>query len=64
MKRSEKFFPEESFLDKSELVSEIRVPKNLMYLADKLPRPNYDLDAKHMFKNKSENRMKLPKLNS
>ncbi|CDW81470.1 protein kinase domain containing protein [Stylonychia lemnae] len=61
MKRSEKFFPEEVFNDKSTLVQEIRVPKNLMYLTDKLPGPNYEEKGK-FYKNRSEVKIKLPKL--
>jgi hypothetical protein len=65
MKRREKFFPEEAFVDKSTLVSEIRVPKNLMYLTDKLPGPNYEtptaLNMRNS-KNKTEVKLKLPKL--
>jgi hypothetical protein len=35
-----------------------------MYLTDKLPGPNYDISKRKaaMFKNKSESKMKLPKL--
>ncbi len=66
MKRSEKFFPEETFLDKATLVSEIRVPKNLNFLTDKLPGPNYDISSgnRKINKNRSEIKMKLPKLNN
>ena len=39
VKRVEKFFPEETFFDKSTLVKEIKVPKNFMYLTDRLPGP-------------------------
>ena len=60
-KRIEKFFPSEFVSDKSTLVQEIKVPKNLMYLTDKLPGANYE-SAKSMFKNKSESKFKLPKL--
>lgn len=62
MKRSEKFFPEETFNDKYTMFSEIRVPKNLMYLTDKLPAANYD--SGKMYKNKSEAKFKLPKLHN
>lgn len=42
-KRIEKLFPEEQFYDShSALLSTIRVPKNLLYLTDRLPKPNYD----------------------
>jgi len=42
VKRIEKYFPEETIFDKSQLVNEIRVPKNLMYLTDRLPQGTYD----------------------
>jgi len=42
IKRSEKFFPEDTLLNNSTLFSEIRVPKNMMYLTDKLPAANYE----------------------
>lgn len=29
------------------LLSTIRVPKNLLYLTDRLPKPAYDSDARH-----------------
>lgn len=61
IKRSEKYFPEKTIHDKSTLVSEIKVPKNLMYLTDKLPCPNYENQAK-ISKNRSEAKLKLPKL--
>ena len=60
IRRSEKFFPEDTFLSNSTLFSEIRVPKNMMYLTDKLPGPNYENPA--MYKNKSEAKLRLPKL--
>ncbi len=63
MKRSEKFFPEEAMTHKTPvMVNEIKVPKNLMYLTDKLPAPNYD--SKKVYKNKSESKFKLPKLDN
>ncbi len=41
-KRMAQFFKEEEFDDtKSILLSTIRVPKNLLYLTDRLPKPNY-----------------------
>jgi hypothetical protein len=41
-KRTEKLFPQE-FLYESQtsLLNTIRVPKNLLYLTDRLPKPNY-----------------------
>jgi hypothetical protein len=29
------------------LLSTIRVPKNLLYLTDRLPKPNYDTEEKN-----------------
>lgn len=41
-KRTEKYFPEDEWYDKqSILLSTIRVPKNLLYLTDRLPKPKY-----------------------
>ena len=48
--------------DKSTLAPEIRVPKNFMNLTDKLPTANYEEPI--FFKNKSEAKLKLPKLTS
>jgi hypothetical protein len=67
LKKIEKFFPEENLFDKSAMIQEIRVPKNLMYLTDRLPGPSYEevshsLMQKNMNKNKSESKFKLPKL--
>ena len=42
-KRIEQYFgPDELYDTKSILLSTIRVPKNLLYLTDRLPKPNYD----------------------
>jgi hypothetical protein len=43
-KRIDKYFPNENiFYDShSALLSTIRVPKNLLYLTDRLPKPNYE----------------------
>jgi len=45
-KKVQKLFPEDFFYDtdqtKMNLLSTIRVPKNLLYLTDRLPKPNYD----------------------
>jgi NIMA (never in mitosis gene a)-related kinase len=44
----EKLFPEDFFYEvdmkKFNLLSTIRVPKNLLYLTDKLPKPNYSTE--------------------
>ena len=41
-KRIERYFPESEWIDKqSVLLSTIRVPKNLLYLTDRLPKPKY-----------------------
>ena len=66
MRKVEKLFPElmnHSEKLKCQLVSEIRVPKNLMYLTDKLPAASYDFEPESkIHKNKSEIKFKLPKL--
>lgn len=59
-RRADKFLPEDILYDKNHLVPEIRVPKNFMYLTDRLPMSNYE--DPYMFKNKSEAKLKLPKL--
>jgi hypothetical protein len=43
-KRIDKLFPaEDQFYDsQTDLLNTIRVPKNLLYLTDRLPKPNYD----------------------
>ncbi len=42
-KKIEQIFGEEMLYDtKSILLSTIRVPKNLLYLTDRLPKPNYE----------------------
>ena len=42
-KRIEKLFPQDMMHESShQLLSTIRVPKNLLYLTDRLPKPNYD----------------------
>jgi hypothetical protein len=47
-KRLEKLFPEEDkFYDsQTDLLNTIRVPKNLLYLTDRLPKPNYEKKRK------------------
>jgi len=42
--RIEQLFPSENFdkIEQNALMSTIRIPKNIMYLSDKLPRPSYD----------------------
>ena len=44
MNRIEQLFPHENFdsIEQNALLSTIRIPKNIMYLSDKLPRPCYD----------------------
>lgn len=32
---------EDTYVSKMELLSTIRVPKNLLYLTDRLPKPHY-----------------------
>jgi len=41
VKRVEVFFPEDYREEHSELLTTIRVPKSLLYLTDRLPKPNY-----------------------
>jgi len=46
-KKVEKLFPSENFDEPGQemnLLSTIRVPKNLLYLTDRLPKPQYDSD--------------------
>lgn len=48
-KKIEKLFPNEIFDDEKgelNLLSTIRVPKNLLYLTDRLPKPQYDSDER------------------
>lgn len=50
-KKIEKLFPDNDF-DSLEpqpnLLSTIRVPKNLLYLTDRLPKPNYGSESRKM----------------
>jgi hypothetical protein len=39
-------FEEESQWENPELLSTIRVPRNLLYLTDKLPKPTYDSSSR------------------
>jgi len=44
VKKCESLFPNDFFADESpqlNLLSTIRVPKNLLYLTDRLPKPDY-----------------------
>jgi hypothetical protein len=44
-KKMEKLFPNEAEVAmEANLLSTIRVPKNLLYLTDRLPKPMYDSD--------------------
>ena len=46
-KRIERYFPEDQFYDsQTSLLNTIRVPKNLLYLTDRLPKPNYNSASK------------------
>lgn len=48
-KKTEKLFQNDIFEDQNEqlnLLSTIRVPKNLLYLTDRLPKPQYDSDER------------------
>ena len=42
-KRAEEIFKEEPNNETCELLKTIRMPKNLMYLSNRLPNANYDL---------------------
>lgn len=49
-KKMDKLFPRDSFDDSEpqmNLLSTIRVPKNLLYLTDRLPKPMYDSDDRN-----------------
>lgn len=50
-KKTEKLFHNEAmFVDENDqinLLSTIRVPKNLLYLTDRLPKPQYDSDERY-----------------
>jgi len=49
-KKIENLFPNDFYEDEGpqfNLLSTIRVPKNLLYLTDRLPKPAYDSDDKH-----------------
>ena len=49
IKMSEKLFKDQYFDDftpNNELLSTIRVPKNLLYLTDRLPKPHYDSEVR------------------
>ena len=48
-------FPEDQEQDQSELLKTIRMPKNLMYLSNRLPNPTYD---KHN-RNQNNNTFKI-----
>jgi NIMA (never in mitosis gene a)-related kinase len=42
-KRIDKIFPHDEFYEsQSSLLNTIRVPKNLLYLTDRLPKPSYE----------------------
>jgi len=46
-KKAERLFPQDFLWDQEtpcHLLNTIRVPKNLLYLTDRLPKPNYDSD--------------------
>lgn len=44
-KKCQELFPEAmaEYEEESELLKTIRIPRNLMYLSNRLPMPNYDL---------------------
>lgn len=54
-KKVEKFFPNEyMYASQSSLLKTIRVPQNLMYLTDRLPKPNYNDSSKGFSQDKDE----------
>lgn len=56
-KRSEKLFPQDEFYDsQSSLLNTIRVPKNLLYLTDRLPKPSYESPQQYRKKLEEEER--------
>lgn len=55
-KRIEKLFPQDTFYEsQSSLLNTIRVPKNLLYLTDRLPKPSYNSPT-HLKKMEEEER--------
>ena len=55
-RKVEKLFPNDFFFDdepQMNLLSTIRVPKNLLYLTDRLPKPMYD-STEHERREKEE----------
>ena len=56
-KRAEKLFPQDEFYDsQSSLLNTIRVPKNLLYLTDRLPKPSYESPQQYRKKLEEEER--------
>lgn len=56
-KMGERLFPdfyEEDRVHENRLLSTIRVPKNLLYLTDRLPKPSYEVSSQKVFKKKAE----------
>ena len=58
VRMGEKLFKDDFYDDftphNNELLSTIRVPKNLLYLTDRLPKPSYD-SVERRGKNRSQN---------
>lgn len=56
-KKTEKLFPEDPFNDShSQLLNTIRVPKNLLYLTDRLPKPMYESEKKRRIEEEERTR--------
>ena len=59
IRMGEKLFKDQFYDDfqpqNNELLSTIRVPKNLLYLTDRLPKPNYDSAERRNHNNRSQN---------
>jgi hypothetical protein len=48
LNRVHKLFPDDNFesTDQNELLNTIRIPKNILYLSDRLPKPTYTKDSR------------------
>lgn len=42
----DEFYDDMDYVPNMELLSTIRVPKNLLYLTDRLPKPHYDSETR------------------
>jgi len=55
-KKMSELFPDTDFDSEPQLnlLSTIRVPKNLLYLTDRLPKPNYKSDQRSKMRGESD----------